>query len=363
MRERATPRTRRRRPALLVLLAALPALCMVMFTGGSAAAHGAPMDPGSRTYLCWKYSVTESGAMDPANPACRAALQEGGANAFYNWFAVLQSNGGGRTEGYIPDGQLCSGAATVYDFSGFDLPRTDWPYTHVTAGDTYEFTYNPWAHHPGTFHTYVTEDGWDPTQPLTWDDIEDEPFHSETDPPYRGSVGNAESEYYWDVELPSDKTGRHIIYTVWERSDSQETFYGCSDVVFDGGNGEVTVPGDDGGEPGPGPGPDPGPDPEDGFCAASLGTVSSWNGGFQAEVRVTNNSDAPITNWTASWSQPAGNAIQSVWNGAWEAHGNHIMVRNAAWNGSLAPGASTTFGYTSNGAPPPASTAISCGVS
>ncbi|CAM5681358.1 Chitin-binding protein OS=Streptomyces tendae OX=1932 GN=F3L20_17570 PE=4 SV=1 [Streptomyces tendae] len=26
----------------------------------------------------------------------------------------------------------------------------------------------------------------------------------------------------------------------WVRSDSQENFFSCSDVVFDGGNGEVT---------------------------------------------------------------------------------------------------------------------------
>ncbi|MDT0344137.1 lytic polysaccharide monooxygenase auxiliary activity family 9 protein [Streptomyces litchfieldiae] len=243
MSDRVKARARLRKFGMLTAMASLPAMAAVMFTGGSAAAHGAPMDPGSRTYLCWKYSMDSTGAMNPTNPACRAALETSGANGFYNWFAVLQSNGGGRTEGFIPDGELCSGAATVYDFSGFDLPRTDWPYTHLTAGATYEFTYNPWAHHPGTFHQYVTVDGWDPTQPLTWDDIEDVPFHSETDPPYRGSVGNADSEYYWNAQLPEGKEGRHIIYTVWERSDSEETFYGCSDVVFDGGNGEVTVPG------------------------------------------------------------------------------------------------------------------------
>ncbi|MFI7275584.1 lytic polysaccharide monooxygenase [Streptomyces sp. NPDC049879] len=322
------------------------------------------MDPGSRTYLCWKYSINSSGAMDPQNPACRAALNKSGANGFYNWFAVLRSDGGGRTQGFVPDGKLCSGGATVYDFSGFDLPRTDWPYTHVTAGDTYEFTYNPWAHHPGTFHQYVTEDGWDPTQPLTWDDIENTPFHSETNPPYRGSVGNPESEYYWTAQLPTNKQGRHIIYTVWQRSDSQETFYSCSDVTFDGGNGEVTVPGAGGGEdPGPGPGPDPDPDPVEGDCTASLGTVSSWNGGFQAEIRVTNTSDGPISNWTTSWNQATGNAVQSVWNGSLTAHSDHIMVSNAAWNGSLAAGSSTTFGFTSNGSPPNAQTILSCGVS
>ncbi|WP_407703397.1 lytic polysaccharide monooxygenase auxiliary activity family 9 protein [Streptomyces triticirhizae] len=234
-----------RKLGLLTVAATVPAMAAVVFTGGTASAHGAPMDPGSRTYLCWKYSVGETGALNPTNPACAAALEASGANGFYNWFAVLRSDGAGRTEGFIPDGQLCSGGATVYDFSGFDIPSEDWPTTHLTSGAEWEFTYNPWAHHPGTFHQYVTVDGWDPNSPLTWDDLEDQPFHSETDPPFRGGVGDANSEYYWNAQLPEGKEGRHIIYTVWERSDSQETFYGCSDVIFDGGNGEVTVPGDD----------------------------------------------------------------------------------------------------------------------
>jgi hypothetical protein len=37
-----------------------------------------------------------------------------------------------------------------------------------------------------------------------------------------------------------------VIYSVWERSDSEETFYGCSDVSFDGGGGEIVGIGSDG---------------------------------------------------------------------------------------------------------------------
>lgn len=235
--------TRLKRIGKLAALASLPAMASVVFTGGSASAHGAPMDPGSRTYLCYLDALNGSGALEPSNPACAAALEEGGANAFYNWFAVLQSDGQGRTEGFLNDGELCSGGSGAYDFSGFDLPRDDWPSTSLTSGATMEFTYNVWAHHPGTFHLYVTNDSYDPTQPLTWDMLEDEPFHSETDPPYRGDVGTIEAEYYWDAELPAGLSGQHLIYMVWERSDSPETFYSCSDVVFDGGSGEVSVPG------------------------------------------------------------------------------------------------------------------------
>lgn len=370
MRNRTPPARRLRRPALLTLLAVLPALCLVMFTGNSASAHGAPMSPGSRTYLCWKYSLSDTGEIKPTNPACQAALDQGGSNAFYNWFAVLRSDGAGQTEGFIPDGELCSGAATVYDFSGFDLARDDWPYTHVTAGATYEITYNMWAAHPGTFRMYITEDTYDANETLTWADIEDEPFYTVTDPASRGSVGTEDGAYYWDATLPSDKSGRHIIYTVWERSDSNETFYSCSDVVFDGGNGEVTVPTSDGSDDGSDDGGDTGDDGgdtgDDGGdttgCTATVSSVNSWSGGFQAEVTVTNATADSISGWTASWTQPSGNSITSLWNGSLTQHDDHLMVSNASWNGSLGSGSSTTFGYVANGSPPTAGETLSCSV-
>lgn len=37
-----------------VLLAIVPALGLVVTTGGKAAAHGTPMKPGSRTFRCWR---------------------------------------------------------------------------------------------------------------------------------------------------------------------------------------------------------------------------------------------------------------------------------------------------------------------
>ncbi|GLW64036.1 hypothetical protein Arub01_22800 [Actinomadura rubrobrunea] len=211
-----------------------------VLTAAPASAHGAMMMPGSRTYLCWKDGLTSTGEIKPKNPACAAAVAQSGTTPLYNWFAVLRSDGAGRTRGFIPDGKLCSADARVYDFSGFDLPRDDWPVTHLTSGAQIQFRYNKWAAHPGTFRLYVTKDSWSPTRPLTWDDLEEQPFDQVTDPPSVGNPGSADSYYYWNARLPSGKSGRHIIYSVWQRSDSQETFYNCSDVVFDGGNGEVT---------------------------------------------------------------------------------------------------------------------------
>lgn len=67
-----------------------------------AQAHGVAMMPGSRTYLCQLDAVTGTGALDPTNPACKAALNQSGATALYNWFAVLDSQAAWTRSGLRP---------------------------------------------------------------------------------------------------------------------------------------------------------------------------------------------------------------------------------------------------------------------
>ncbi|SFK93284.1 chitin-binding protein [Streptomyces pini] len=353
----STPRmSRPRRGVLLTLLAALPALCLVFFLpAGKAQAHGAPMNPGSRTYLCWENAHTSSGALQPDNPACADALAQGGSTPFYNWFAVLRSDGAGRTEGFIPDGELCSGGTGgPYDFTAFNQARSDWPYTRLTSGAQMQFAYNAWAAHPGTFHLYVTKDGYDPNQPLGWDDLEDQPFASVTDPQLSGSVGTIDGKYTWTSALPANKSGRHIIYMVWSRSDSNETFYSCSDVAFDGGNGEVVFPGSDGGEdPGdPGEEPtDPGEEPTDpgtASCTAAIRKVNDWGSGHQGEVTVTNRGDTALSGWTVHFELASGQRVDSLWNASPTYDGANVYAQSQQ-DSTLAPGQSATFGYVVNG--------------
>lgn len=207
---------------LLSLLATIPALSLVVTAGGKAEAHGTPMKPASRTFLCWQDGLTDTGEIKPVNPACKNAQAVSGTTPFYNWFSVLRSDGAGRTRGFVPDGELCSGGNT--NFTGFNAARDDWPLTHLTSGKTVDFSYNAWAAHPGWFYVYVTKDGFDPKKTLTWDDMEAQPFLSVDHPPLNGSPGTVEANYSWTGQLPANKSGRHIIYMVWQRSDSAETF-------------------------------------------------------------------------------------------------------------------------------------------
>ncbi|MEW2115553.1 lytic polysaccharide monooxygenase [Streptomyces sp. NPDC005474] len=351
---RRLPLPTRGRALLLVLLALLtviPALGLVVTAGGDAEAHGTPMKPGSRTFLCWQDALTSSGEIKPINPACKTAQQVSGTTPFYNWFSVLRSDGAGRTRGFVPDGQLCSGGNP--NFTGFNTPSADWPLTHLTSGANIDFAYNAWAAHPGWFYVYITKDGFDPTKTLTWDALESQPFLSVDHPPRTGSPGTVDTKYSWNGTLPANKSGRHLIYMVWQRSDSSETFYSCSDVVFDGGHGEVTGIKDPGNPP---------TEPPPGVCTATRRTTGTWAGGYQSEVTVTNSGNVPMLGWMVDWSLPAGQAVDSVWNGDATYNGQAVMVHNANWNGSLDPGKSATFGYVIRGSGGETATTLPCRV-
>jgi predicted carbohydrate-binding protein with CBM5 and CBM33 domain len=343
------------RKRLGTILAGVSALMIALGTGlflaTPASAHGAMMIPGSRTYLCYEDGITATGQIEPHNPACQAAIANSGPTPLYNWFAVgnRSCSTSGQTVGCIPDGKLCSGNSNYFDFSGFDAASPDWPKTHLTAGSTIQIRYNKWAAHPGTFSLYVTKDGWDPTQPLTWADLEPTPFSTVTNPPSVGDPGSADSYYYWNATLPANKTGYHIIYSIWARSDSTETFYGCSDVMFDGGSGQVT---------GIGSGAPP---PPTTACTASYKITNTWPGGFQGQVTVTNPTTSTMDGWTVSWDMANDETITSAWSGTLSQAGSLATVTNASWNNMLAPGASTSFGFTANEASSPVAPAsITC---
>ncbi|MDQ1031537.1 putative carbohydrate-binding protein with CBM5 and CBM33 domain [Streptomyces umbrinus] len=231
-------RKRLRFHRLFALLGAVLLALAVASLPSPAAAHGVAMGPGSRTYLCYLDLLQNESTQMPSNPACRAAVQGAGTTPLYNWFAVLDSNAGGRSVGYVPDGKLCSaGDRSPYNFSPYNAARTDWPKTHLTSGSSIQINYSNWAHHPGKFEVYITKNGWSPTTPLAWGDLTH--LQTVTDPPQTSGPGSVGGHYYWDLRLPA-RSGPHMLFVQWIRSDSNENFFSCSDVAFDGGQGEVT---------------------------------------------------------------------------------------------------------------------------
>ncbi len=184
--------------------------------GMPAQAHGAMSTPASRSVVC--------GAGTPAqmnSAACKAAVAAGADVA--DWDNIRVSGVDGRDRQVIPDGKLCSGG--LAKFAGLDLPRKDWPTTKVTAGASFTFAYKQRIPHQGTFRVYVTKNGFNPLRPLRWSDVESTPFLTATDPSMRDNA------YVMKGKLPA-KSGRHIIYTIWQNSSTADSYYSCSDVTF-----------------------------------------------------------------------------------------------------------------------------------
>ncbi|MFI7409475.1 lytic polysaccharide monooxygenase [Streptomyces sp. NPDC049627] len=198
--------------------AAVTPLLLTVWAASPARAHGAPTDPVSRVYAC-----SPEGGSASRSAACRAAVASNGA-PFTAWDNLRIANVNGRDRRIVPDGQLCSGGLPAY--RGLDLARADWPSTRLTPGATLTMRYVSTIPHTGTFRLYLTKPGYDPAKPLTWSDLPDKPFAEVTDPAL------TDGAYRIRATLPSDRSGRHVLYTVWQNSSTPDTYYSCSDVVF-----------------------------------------------------------------------------------------------------------------------------------
>ena len=82
-------------------------------------------------------------------------------------------------------------------------------------------------------------------------------------------------------------------------------------------------------------------------CRVAYTVTNQWHSGFGVSVAVTNLGD-PVTGWTLGWTFPSGQTVTQAWNGVATRSGAAVTVRDAGYNGALATGASTSFGF--NGA-------------
>ncbi|MET1075938.1 MAG: GDSL-type esterase/lipase family protein [Umezawaea sp.] len=86
----------------------------------------------------------------------------------------------------------------------------------------------------------------------------------------------------------------------------------------------------------------------DGACAATPSVTGTWGGGFQGEVTVANTSSAGLSGWTVALPPPNGHTVSQIWGGTASGQGT-VTVKNVDYNGSLAAGTSTTFGFIASG--------------
>ncbi|WP_232248207.1 cellulose binding domain-containing protein [Streptacidiphilus rugosus] len=80
-------------------------------------------------------------------------------------------------------------------------------------------------------------------------------------------------------------------------------------------------------------------------CEVDYGVSSSWAGGFGANVTLVNHGTTPVNGWTVGWSFPNGQTVSQLWNGSYSQSGSTVSVTNLSYNGTIAAGGSTSFGF------------------
>ncbi|PJE97044.1 cellulose-binding protein [Streptomyces carminius] len=209
------------RAALVLLFAGL--LALIPWSNNTASAHGAIVNPGFRAYMCherWGGDHLNPN-MAQEDPMCAQAWQAN-PNTMWNWNGLYKNNVGGNFRAAAPDGQLCSGGnAESGRYRSLDAVGA-WKTTDVNTNFRMEL-YDQASHGADFFQVYVTKQGFDATrQPLTWGNLE---LVKTT-----GRYAPAQNISF-DVSAPG-RSGRHIVYTIWQASHMDQVYFLCSDVNF-----------------------------------------------------------------------------------------------------------------------------------
>jgi chitin-binding protein len=189
----------------------------------TASAHGTTIDPPSRNYSCWQRwgSDFQNPAMATQDPMCWQAWQTD-TNAMWNWNGLYREGVAGNHQAAIPDGQLCSAGRTQGGrYRAMDTVG-DWKAVNKSRNFTID-VYDQAFHGADYYRVYITKQGFNPiTQALKWSDLELVTTVGRTPP---------QEHTFLNVNAGS-RTGRHIVYTIWQASHLDQSYYWCSDVNF-----------------------------------------------------------------------------------------------------------------------------------
>ena len=288
---------------------------VALLTAQTAMSHGTVTNPASRVYTCFS-----EGPENLQSSACQAAGAVNGVSFLYTWNGIAQGGANDNHQSVVPNGQLCSGGNPGY--SGLDLARNDWVSHSVSTG-TKTFVWTNTAMHITAYYDYyITRNGYNPSQALTWNDLE---FV------YRGPASPAVPTSTHQVLLPA-RSGRHVVYSVWQRQVdlSTEAFYACVDVDYGGGGSSSSGGSSSGGS-------SSGGSSGGGSCGVQYSAGTSYSQG-QVVSSGGSNYICDVAGWcslSAAWAYAPG--IGTYWQSAWTS------------NGTCGGGASSSGGSSSGG--------------
>ncbi|WP_432899756.1 cellulose binding domain-containing protein [Micromonospora matsumotoense] len=79
-------------------------------------------------------------------------------------------------------------------------------------------------------------------------------------------------------------------------------------------------------------------------CRVDYKVSSEWQGGFGADVTITNLGD-PVSGWTLTWAFASGQRVSQAWNATVTQNGTAVSAKDAGYNAAIATGAGVSFGF------------------
>ncbi|GAA2860761.1 glycoside hydrolase family 18 protein [Streptosporangium fragile] len=73
--------------------------------------------------------------------------------------------------------------------------------------------------------------------------------------------------------------------------------------------------------------------------------TSEWGSAFEGKYTITNGGTTTLNGWSVAFDLPAGGTVSSSWDASMSRSGQRFTFTNVGWNGTLAPGASVSFGF------------------
>ncbi|KLA26165.1 lytic polysaccharide monooxygenase [Bacillus cereus] len=171
----------------------------------NAYAHGFVEKPGSRAALCSQNY---------------GALNSNCGNMMYEPQSLEAPKG--FPQGGPADGKIASAGGL---FGGIlDQQTANRWFKNTIKGGENTFTWKYTApHSTSQWHYYITKKGWDPNKPLTRADFE-----------LIGTVkhdgSKASNNLSHKINVPTDRSGYHVILAVWDVADTVNAFYNVIDV-------------------------------------------------------------------------------------------------------------------------------------
>lgn len=209
----------------------------ILLAASSAAAHGTLVN--GRMY---QVRVAGPGGHTPAVWSDSYYTWNQNSHNFPDYAALNFSYAATVANGTIAYAGINDGVQSGLNFTGLETPSASWVPTSATAGQSIALHWVATApHDPSFFEVYLTKQGFEvATEHLQWSRLErlgrwspNDSSHPVTNATAPSPAGGMSLSYDWNIPIPADRSGRHVVVVIWQRQDpAGEAFFAVQDLAI-----------------------------------------------------------------------------------------------------------------------------------